>query len=107
MGLVKMQNDRQDKASSPATTKPFSYNIDVIEGCNLRCPSCPVGNSREAQRPHGRMSVEMFDAIMDKVKRETPNVQYIGLFSWTEPLLHPELSRIVSSVKAHGFSCHL
>src|SRR5438876_585328 len=90
-----------------ATTIPFIYNIDVIEGCNLRCPSCPVGNFREAERPRGRMSVEMFDAIMDKVACETPNVQHVGLFSWTEPLLHPELARIIASVKAHGFSCHL
>ena len=53
------------------------------------------------------MSVEMFDAIMDKIVRETPNVHYVGLFSWTEPLLHPELSRIVASVKDHSFPCHL
>jgi MoaA/NifB/PqqE/SkfB family radical SAM enzyme len=53
------------------------------------------------------MSVAMFDAIMDKIARETPNVPYIGLFSWTEPLLHPELSQIVANVKQHGFACYL
>lgn len=93
--------------TTSATTKRFIYNIDVIEACNLRCPSCPVGNSTDAERPRGRMSVEMFDAIMDKIARETPNVQYIGLFSWTEPLLHRNLAQMVASVKRHGFPCHL
>ncbi len=97
----------QNDVIQASTKKTFAYNIDVIEGCNLRCPSCPVGNSREAARPKGRMSVAMFDAIMDKVVCETPNVQYISLFSWTEPLLHPELSQIVASVKRHGFPCYL
>lgn len=89
------------------TEKSFGYAIDVIEGCNLRCPSCPVGNFREAARPKGRMSVTMLEAIMGKIQRETPNVQWIGLFSWAEPLLHPEIARLVKVVKEHRFRCHL
>jgi MoaA/NifB/PqqE/SkfB family radical SAM enzyme len=81
------------------------YYIDVIEGCNLRCPSCPVGNMRGAPRPKGRMSLELFERILDKIARETPNVQYVGLFSWSEPLLHPEIGRMVAAVKQRGFPC--
>jgi MoaA/NifB/PqqE/SkfB family radical SAM enzyme len=83
------------------------YTIDVIEGCNLRCPSCPVGNMRGAPRPKGRMALDMFERILDKIERETPNVQFIGLFSWSEPLLHPEIERFVSACKRRGFPCYL
>ncbi len=86
---------------------PKVYFIDVIEGCNLRCPSCPVGNMRGTLRPKGRMSIELFNRILDKIKLETPEVQFIGLFSWSEPLLHPEIGELVRSVKRHDFPCYL
>lgn len=82
------------------------YNIDVLKGCNLRCPSCPVGNMREASRPKGRMSPATLGAILDKAQRET-DILYVGLFSWAEPLLHPELPALVREVKQRGLVCHL
>lgn len=40
--------------------QPFHYFIDVVGGCNLRCPSCPVGNSPEADHSKGLMDVQLF-----------------------------------------------
>lgn len=83
------------------------YNIDVIEACNLRCPSCPQGNMRGTDRPRGVMSAETLGAILDKAQRETPVIEYVGLFSWTEPLLHPDLAALVRAVKSRGLTCFL
>ena len=27
------------------------FDVDIVGRCNLRCPSCPVGNSAEVPRP--------------------------------------------------------
>jgi len=86
--------------------RPFIYHIDIIEACNLRCPSCPQGNFRDANRAKGMMEVATFEAIVEKITHETP-VEYIGLYSWTEPLLHPQLPKFIEIVKAHGFRCQL
>src|SRR5258708_17229516 len=72
---------------------PFIYDIDIVGSCNLRCPSCPVGNTApsiaraeapraseaprgliarlitnakvpdEPRRAQGMMSLEMFERV--------------------------------------------
>ena len=68
----------------------MAFYIDVFGFCNLRCPSCPVGNWSDdpAVFHHGLMSKELLGAILDKAMREC-RVRSVGLFNWTEPLLHP------------------
>jgi len=87
--------------------KPHGYDIDVVGGCNLRCPSCPQGNSQDLAHFKGVMKVELFRSIMEKIARETPKVSDIGLFNWAEPLLHPQLPELIRLVNHHGFPCHL
>jgi MoaA/NifB/PqqE/SkfB family radical SAM enzyme len=82
--------------------KAFSYNIDVVGGCNLRCPSCPVGSMRESGTPKTLMSPQVFEEIVLKIKRETPGTTQVNLYNWTEPLLHPELPRLLSVARGHG-----
>jgi MoaA/NifB/PqqE/SkfB family radical SAM enzyme len=79
----------------------FSYLIDIVGVCNLRCPSCPVGNSPGLERPSGLMSTELFTEIVKKIKRETPDCKYIQLYNWTEPSLHPELSEFIRIARRH------
>lgn len=85
--------------------RPYQYYIDLVGGCNLKCPSCPVGNSRSTPRPSGVMSDEMFDAILSKIRREHPEIEHVRLFNWTEPLLHPRLPELIRIAWGHGIGC--
>jgi hypothetical protein len=49
--------------------------IDIVGTCNLRCPSCPVGNYREADfagavRRRGFMNFGYFREVLAKIERE-------------------------------------
>lgn len=80
----------------------FGFFIDVFSHCNLRCPSCLVGNKfgNPSEWPKGLMSPETLDRILEKAKRECV-VQWVSLFNWTEPLLHPNIAELVRIVKKH------
>ncbi len=84
-------------------TADFYYLIDVVGTCNLRCPSCPVGNY-EMQPPAGLMSLDTYRKILDKIKREHPGEQvFIDLYNWGEPGLHKQLGDIIKATKLAGF----
>jgi|WetSurMetagenome_2_1015567.scaffolds.fasta_scaffold00204_6 organic radical activating enzyme len=86
--------------------KSFIFNIDTlgVGQCNLRCPSCSVGNS-DIKNPTGLMKPELLQQILLKATQEL-HVSVVGLFNWTEPLLHPQLPdliRIINSFKIPSF----
>lgn len=93
---------------APREAASYVYAIDVVGTCNLRCPTCPVGNFGAADRPKGFMPVALFERILDKIvaERVAPRPQ-VWLFNWGEPLLHPELPALVTAVKQRGLPCHL
>jgi sulfatase maturation enzyme AslB (radical SAM superfamily) len=88
--------------------KRFLFYIDVFSYCNLRCPSCIVGNRYTdiSAWPKGLMSRELLDRIVDKAVGEC-SVMAIGLYNWTEPLLHPDIALLVRTVKSHDVPCWL
>lgn len=79
--------------------------IDVVGVCNLRCPSCPVGNTGFVN-PRSLIDVERFRSIVNKACAEY-GVGKIGLYNWAEPLLHPRLPELVRIVKEHNVWCAL
>lgn len=84
-------------------TADFYYLIDIVGTCNLRCPSCPVGNYAEAPSK-GLMSAETYQAIVEKISREHPGEKiFIDLYNWGEPGLHKQLSEIVNITKNKGY----
>lgn len=84
----------------------FYFYIDVVGTCNLECPSCPVGNSKEITLPKGLMDPELLDRIMQKATNEC-DVTGVGLFNWTEPLLHPKLPELIRIVQSYGIPCSI
>jgi MoaA/NifB/PqqE/SkfB family radical SAM enzyme len=89
----------------------FVYYIDVVGTCNLGCASCAVGNTSlktasRGAKPRGFMPFEHFSKILDKIVREAPVPRpVISLYNWGEPLLHPEIGRIVRRVRTHDLYC--
>ncbi|MEN1728027.1 MAG: radical SAM protein, partial [Pseudomonadota bacterium] len=94
--------------AAPREGNSYVYTIDVVGTCNLRCPSCPVGNQPDSRRKRGFMPFEQFSKIIDKIKAESPiESPEIWLFNWGEPLLHPELPAMISLLRQHGLSSFL
>ena len=86
--------------------KNYIFYVDVFSYCNLRCPSCPVGNKtgHTDHLPRGLMSPALLGEILDKALSECV-VSVIGLYNWTEPLLHPEIAALIRTVKDRGIPC--
>ncbi len=79
------------------------YTIDVVGTCNLKCPSCAHGVIG-MQSPRGLMSLENFKLVVDKIVSETELVSHLSLYSWGEPLLHPDLHKMVEYVHGYGIA---
>lgn len=87
--------------------KKFEIFLDVSNRCNLRCPSCPQGNSAQAKKAAPVFLkkddlVRMLHILVDQVA-----IDGIGLYNWTEPLLHPDLASLVTTVKEFGLTCSI
>lgn len=65
--------------------------VEITNSCNLKCSFCP-----ETKRVKEFMSVENFEHIINEVKEYT---NLIALHVKGEPLLHPDLKRILSICK--------
>jgi len=81
----------------------FYYLIDVVGTCNLRCPSCPVGNYSELP-PKGEMSVTTYQQILQKIVRDHPGERiFVDLYNWGEPGLHKHLGEIIRLTRETGY----
>jgi len=97
-----------EPAGALRSGKSFVFYIDVFSYCNLRCPSCLVGTryGELSDWPRGLMSPELLGQILDKAVSEC-SVSAVGLYNWTEPLLHPQIADLVRVVKSRGLPCAL
>jgi|JI10StandDraft_1071094.scaffolds.fasta_scaffold485403_1 pyruvate-formate lyase-activating enzyme len=92
------------------TTKVFW--IDIAGTCNLRCPSCAVGNYTNsdfvsAQRPVGFMELEYFQKVLAKIAEEnSDSICRIEIYNWGEPLLHPQIAQFIREINSYPkFRC--
>lgn len=96
------------RRGAPRESATYVYAVDVVGTCNLRCPTCPVGNFTEARRPKGFMPLDTFEKVLAKIVRErVADRPEVWLFSWGEPLLHPDLPAIIERINAAGLESHL
>lgn len=77
----------------------FQYSVEIAGSCNLRCPSCPVGNIDERLIAKKLIDKNLFYKILDKIdaERAVPN-PLISLFDWGEPTLHPNLPDFIKYI---------
>jgi len=83
-------------------SKPWTFSIDIVGTCNLRCPSCPVGNS-STKNPAGLMSMGMFVEILDKIAERPGIIPKIDLYNWGEPSLHKQLPDFIAEINRRGW----
>ena len=69
--------------------------VEIGNICNLRCSFCP-----ELKRARRQMTSDEFERVCEAIKGYT---DYIYLHVMGEPLLHPELDRMLDIAHSHGF----
>jgi len=79
---------------------PLNMQFELATCCNLRCPVCPVGTG-ELIRPAQFMDVDLFERAMAEVG---PYLLMACLWAWGEPLLHPELERVLAIAARYPFT---
>jgi radical SAM protein with 4Fe4S-binding SPASM domain len=76
----------------------LSANLEVTSRCNLRCTFCPTGNGTL-----GRVGADMEPTLFARVLARARPLEFVLLFQWGEPLLHPrflDLARFARRVGA-------
>lgn len=84
-------------AEVPTRQRISDVFIDIVGPCNLRCAMCPQGNleRRSAERGRGFMSVQLFERTMAFLQERRFLGEYVNLYNWGDPLLHPHLGEIL------------
>jgi len=100
--------DLAGRGEGRSPCKSYLFFIDVFSYCNLRCPSCLVGNklTPTGEWRRGLMTATFLGRILDKALSECA-ISNVGLFNWTEPLLHPDIVDLVRVVKSRGLHCSI
>ncbi|MBN1794794.1 MAG: SPASM domain-containing protein [Candidatus Omnitrophica bacterium] len=80
----------------PAGYRLYTLNLEVTNACNLSCEMCPVNHGM--MRAKGLMDFNLFTKIID----ETPLLEFVLVFQWGEPLLHPRLFEMIDYAYMRG-----
>lgn len=80
--------------------RAFCLYMDV-SNCNLRCATCPRGGVAGLKNEgRGLMDFELFKQIVNKFVNENVKIEYIEFGVWGEPLLNPDISKMISYAKS-------
>lgn len=74
---------------------PSRLMIEPANFCNLKCPTCPVGNGA-IKKAKGAMSLENFQKIIDEAG---DYLYHLTLWNWGEPFLNRELARMIKCAR--------
>jgi MoaA/NifB/PqqE/SkfB family radical SAM enzyme len=85
--------------------KPFSFNIDIVDACNLQCVHCPRGVYYK-KSTSTKMGLDVFNRLLEKITSEG-KCEKVDLYNWSEPFLHPQLDKFVNAVKSKNIGCGL
>lgn len=78
--------------------KPVFISIEPTNVCDLECPVCETG-AKVLDRPKGRMSLEHYEHLIDRIKRHTNAIQ---LYFMGEPFLHNQVYDMIRYAKDQG-----
>jgi len=89
-------NELLFRLQRPAGYKLVSANFEVTNSCNLSCTICPV--NRGMQRARARLDLAAFERFLAR----NPELEFVLLFQWGEPLLVRELPEMIAAATARG-----
>lgn len=81
--------------SGPKAGKPFKLKFESSTLCNLKCIMCPLTSGLKRER--GVLSFENFKKIFDEI-----NPPYLNLTGLGEPILNPDIFRIIRYARMKG-----
>lgn len=94
------KNQRTRLVDVVPLSQPYVIMIDPCDACNFLCKFCPTNISKEKlELRHKRMSFEMFEKIVNDLEGFPNKIKAIDLYGFGEPLLHPELPRMIRLLK--------
>jgi radical SAM protein with 4Fe4S-binding SPASM domain len=82
---------------APALGRPYMAHISPSGICDLSCALCPAGDP--SVRGRTLLSYDLFRKFIDEAG---DTLLYLILWGWGEPLLNPELSRMISYARSRG-----
>src|SRR6266508_4629104 len=85
-----------ERGVHPPASSPQELYLEVTNRCNLRCRTCPQFFGM-AERFHD-LTWERFLAVTDQL----PVIRRAVLHGIGEPLLNPDLGRMIRHLKARG-----
>ena len=80
---------------------PDTIIIEPTNICNLRCSCCPHGTNPEESRPHGFLTTEAFDKILNNIDVD---VRKICLYLHGEPFLNKKLDYFIEQISKKGIT---
>lgn len=84
----------------------FFPTIEIEGKCNLQCKTCDMGLPG-ANKGRGHMSHGLFKKILEKMISEIPLMNSVALYTWGEPLLNPDIGKIISECREQGVACEV
>lgn len=78
--------------------RPRYMMIEPTNACNLACPLCPTGTGK-LRAPRGMMNFERYVELLDEL---TPTLETLQLWGFGEPLMHPDIFRMVEAAHERG-----
>lgn len=79
---------------------PFAVQIELTEGCNLRCTFCGINGIRTAERVYKLMTHKTAEAIASQIAAAGWNPR-IEFAMHGEPTMHPKAAEIVAIFRKH------
>lgn len=82
---------------------PVHLMIEPGAVCGLSCALCPTGRG-ELKLSKGLMPLEKYEEIVERLQG---SLRRISLYNWGEPLLHPDILRMIEFSESRGIEVSL
>ncbi len=95
---AKLRYGSEVRNLSPYARSPWIVLLELSSLCNLNCPKCAL---KSTKREHGLMDTEKAMQLIDRCHEVSP--QIINFSMLGEPLMHPDLEKLVAYAGSKGF----